>query len=173
MLQIASLDGRATVCRISPDGQHVLCNANEFLLVYDLYRLEHVCTVPVAHKPSALVFTADGLRVFLATPADDQLTVLHLSQGRVDLTYKAALGGALQGDVIRDLKVAPDDQHVLVRSDGHLVVHERAQEEVVAHFVRPEQVSWGGFVLVVWDCGVGGGVGGRGCRWVGGWVGWL
>lgn len=157
MLQIVSLDGKATVCRISPDGKHVLCNSNEFLLIYDLYRLEHICTVPVTHKPSALAFTADGLRVFLATPADGQLLVLHLNNGNVDLTYKAALGEALQGDVIRALTVAPNDQHVLIRSDCHLIVHQRAQEQIVAHFVRPEQVrerylgaGWVGGLLVAW-----------------------
>ena len=75
MLQIVGLDGKATVCRVSPDGRHVLCNSNEFLLVYDLYTLQHLCTVPVTHKLHQVAFTADGSRVFLATPHEDQMKV--------------------------------------------------------------------------------------------------
>ena len=167
MLQIVSLDGKATVCRISPDGKHVLCNSNEFLLIYDLYSLQHVSTVPITHKPSDIACTADGLRAFLATPADGQLTVLHLNNGHVDMTYKAALGEVLQGDVIRALTVAPNDQYVLVRSDCHLVVHQRAQEQIVAHFVRPQQVRV--LAVLLGSLCEGGSVG-----WlVGSLVGWL
>ncbi|KAK7100985.1 hypothetical protein V1264_023839 [Littorina saxatilis] len=140
MLQIVSLDGKSTMCKITPSGQHVMCNSNEFLLIYDLYTAQHVCTVPVLHKPSALTFTADGLRAFLATPLNDQMIVLHLNQGQVDMTYRVVLSDVLQGDAIREVTISPNDMYVLIRSDQNLVVHRRATEKIVAHFVRPKQV---------------------------------
>jgi hypothetical protein len=80
MQQIVMLDGTATVCSISPSGQYVLCNSNEFMMVYDLYTVEHVCTAPIAHRPSLLTFTHDGQRAYIACASELGLTILKMNK---------------------------------------------------------------------------------------------
>ncbi|RUS88580.1 hypothetical protein EGW08_003680 [Elysia chlorotica] len=140
ILHIIALDGKSNVCAISPDGKMVLCNSNGFLLAYDLYTLEHLLTVPIGSTPSRLRFTRDGLRVFLSNDKDTRVTIMHLNGRAVDMTYRAVLEDKMPKDNIRDLRVSPNDQLLLVRGDVHLLVYHRGLEKIIATFTRPDSV---------------------------------
>ncbi|GFR78450.1 NACHT and WD repeat domain-containing protein 2-like [Elysia marginata] len=140
ILHIVALDGKSNVCTISPNGSMVLCNSNGFLLAYDLYSLEHLLTVPIGSTPSRLLFTRDGLRAFLSNDKDTRVTIMHLNGKSVDMTYRAVLEDKMPRDSIRDLKISPNDQLLLIRGDVHLLVYHRGLEKIIATFTKPESV---------------------------------
>ncbi|XP_067678714.1 NACHT and WD repeat domain-containing protein 2-like [Haliotis asinina] len=140
LLQIVALDGKSTICEISPDGKYVFCSSNEYLLSYDLDSLDLLCTLSVGYKPSSFTFSHDGCRAFLSNSIESKLYTLHISYGVVDMSYKGLLDEVLQDDTILDLKVSPDDEFVLIRGDRILVVHDRATESVCAKLERPSDI---------------------------------
>ncbi|XP_046361638.2 NACHT and WD repeat domain-containing protein 2-like [Haliotis rufescens] len=140
LLQIVALDGKSTICEISPDGKYVFCSSNEYLLSYDLDSLDLLCTLSVGYKPSSFTFSHDGYRAFLSNDVEAKLYTLHISFGVVDMSYKGILDEILQDDTILDLKVSPDDELVLVRGNRILLVHDRATESVCAKLERPRDI---------------------------------
>lgn len=139
-LQIIGLDGKCDVCEIAPNGKYVFCNSNEFLLCYDLYSLEHVCTVSTGYRPSALAFTKDGFRAFLANSHETKLLVMHVHRGVVEMAYKTPLEEDMPDDKIVDLKLSPKDDLLLIRGMDNILVYNRFTEKVSARFPRPADV---------------------------------
>ncbi|KAH3695860.1 NACHT and WD repeat domain-containing protein 2-like [Dreissena polymorpha] len=139
-LQIISLDGKCDVSEIAPNGRHLFCNSNEFILCYDLYSLEHICTVPAGHKPSCLAFTVDGLRAYVSSPNEAKLLVLHVHRGTVELAYKSPLDDDLGDDKIVDLKISPKDDKLLIRGLDNILVYDRFSEKVTVSLERPADV---------------------------------
>ena len=139
-LQIVGLDGRSEVCDISANGQYVFCNSNEFLLVYDLYTLQHLSTFSIGYKPNHMTFSRDGFRGYLANNKEAKLMILHLNKGNVEMAYKSVLENEMPDDVICSLSMSPNDDLVLVRGQSHLVVYSRFSEQVAVTFQRPADV---------------------------------
>ncbi|KAK3089761.1 hypothetical protein FSP39_006292 [Pinctada imbricata] len=139
-LQIVGLDGRCEVCEISSNGQYVFCNSNEFLLVYDLYTLEHLSTFSIGYKPSSITFSRDGFRGYLCNNKEPKLMILHLNKGNVEMAYKSILESNMPEDTICNLKMSPNDDLVLVRGQVHLVVYSRFSEKVAVSFQKPSDV---------------------------------
>ncbi|WAR24293.1 LOW QUALITY PROTEIN: NWD2-like protein [Mya arenaria] len=139
-LQIIALDGKCEVSRIAPNGRHIFCNSNEFMLCYDMYSLEHICTVPTGHRPSTLAFTSDGFRGYLANPYEAKLLVMHIHKGTVEMAYKSPLEEDFPDDQIVDLKVSPKDDMLLIRGNDTILVYDRFAEKVTVKFTRPDDV---------------------------------
>ena len=139
-LQIIGLDGRCNVCEVTPNGKYVFCNSNEFILCYDMYSLEHICTVSVGYVPNAIAFTKDGFRAFLTNSFETKLLVMHVHRGAVEMAYKTVLDEQMPDDKIADLKVSPKDDLVLIRGKNHILVYNRFTEKVCAKFGRPTDV---------------------------------
>lgn len=139
-LQIIGLDGKCDVCQIAPNGRYIFCNSNEFMLCYDMFSLEHICTVSAGHKPSTLAFTKDGYRAYLANPNETKMLVMHLHKGTVEMAYKTPMDEELQDDTIMDLKVSPKDDLVLIRGRNNILVYDRFTEKVSMRFPRPPEV---------------------------------
>lgn len=139
-LQIIGLDGKCDVCEISPNGRFVFCNSNEFVLCYDIFSLEHICTVSAGYKPNALTFTRDGFRAFLANPFETKLLVMHIHRGAVEMAYKTPLTEDMPDDKIMDLKVSPKDDLILVQGLSNILVYNRFTEKVCAKCSRPADV---------------------------------
>ena len=139
-LQIIGLDGRCNVCEVTPSGKYVFCNSNEFILCYDMYTLEHICTVSVGYVPNALAFTKDGFRAFLTNSQESKLLVMHVHRGAVEMAYKTLLDEHMPDDKVAALKVSPKDDMVLVRGKNHILVYNRFTEKVCARFTRPKEV---------------------------------
>ena len=55
--------------------------------------------------------------------------------------WQVSLEEVLKGETIVALTVSPSNQLVLARTDQHLAVYDRSKEKVLAHFVRPQEVS--------------------------------
>ena len=139
-LQIIGLDGKCDVCEIASNGRFVFCNSNEFILCYDMYSLEHICTVSAGHRPSALAFTRDGFRAFVVNPNETKLLVMHIHRGAVEMAYKTPLDEDMPDDRIVNLKVSRKDDQILVQGLSNILVYNRFTEKVCAKFSRPEDV---------------------------------
>ncbi|XP_053395169.1 NACHT and WD repeat domain-containing protein 2-like [Mercenaria mercenaria] len=139
-LQIIGLDGKCDVCEISPNGRFVFCNSNEFILCYDIFSLEHICTVSAGYRPSSLAFTRDGFRAFVANPQERKLLVMHIHRGAVEMAYKTPLDEDMPDDKIVNLKVSRKDDMVLVQGLSNILIYNRFTEKVCAKFQRPEDV---------------------------------
>ena len=139
-LQIIGLDGRCNVCEVTPSGKYVFCNSNEFILCYDMYSLDHICTVSVGHVPNALAFTKDGFRAFLTNSQESKLLVMHVHRGAVEMAYKTLLDEHMPDDKVAALRVSPKDDMVLIRGKNHILVYNRFTEKVCAKFTRPGDV---------------------------------
>ncbi|KAK3600452.1 hypothetical protein CHS0354_037858 [Potamilus streckersoni] len=139
-LQIIGLDGRCSVCEVTPGGRYVYCNSNEFILTYDMYSLEHICTLSVGYHPTALAFTKDGFRTFLANDKEAKLLVMHIHRGVVEMAYKTVLEQDMPDDKIVSLRVSPKDDLVLIQGKNNILVYNRFNEKVCAKFCRPPDV---------------------------------
>lgn len=139
-LQIICLDGRSDICRITNDGQFVFCNSNEFLLSYDLYSLEHIYTLAIAHRPISMAFTKDGCRAYLCNDSETKLTIIHLHRGTVEMVYKTVLDEDMPNDRLQSLRISPTDDVILIRGLNTIVVYGRSSEKVIARFPRPKDV---------------------------------
>ena len=139
-LQIIGLDGRCSICEVTPSGKYVFCNSNEFILCYDMYSLEHICTVSVGHVPNAIAFTKDGFRAFLTNSFESKLLVMHVHRGAVEMAYKTLLDEHMPDDRIADLKVSPKDDMILIRGKNHILAYNRFTEKICAKFGRPSDV---------------------------------
>ncbi|KAL4236339.1 hypothetical protein ACF0H5_004726 [Mactra antiquata] len=139
-LQIIGLDGKCDVCKIAPNDRHIFCNSNEFMLCYDMFSLEHICTVSAGHRPSSLAFTKDGYRAYLANTHEAKLQVMHLHKGTVEMAYKTPLDEIMSDDSIIDLKVSPKNDLILIRGRSNILVYDRFTEKVNVKFSRPSEV---------------------------------
>ena len=139
-LQIIGLDGKCDVCEIAPNGKYVFCNSNEFILCYDLYSLDHICTVSTGYRPTSIAFTKDGFRAFLANAHEAKLLVMHVHRGVVEMAYKVPLEEDMPDDKIIDLKLSPKDDMLLIRGMNNILVYNRFTEKVSARLPRPPDV---------------------------------
>lgn len=139
-LQIIGLDGKCDVCQIAPNGKYVFCNSNEFILCYDLYTLEHICTVSTGYRPTSLAFTQDGFRAFLANAHETKLLVMHVHRGVVEMAYKVPLEEDMPDDKIVDLSLSPKDDMLLIRGLNNILVYNRFTEKVSSRLPRPSDV---------------------------------
>lgn len=139
-LQIIGLDGKCDVCEIAPNGRFVFCNSNEFVLCYDMFSLEHICTVSAGQRPSSLVFTKDGFRGYVTNLFEAKLLVMHIHKGVVEMAYKTPLEESLTDDKIVGLKVSPKDDMLLIQAENNFLVYNRFTEKVVTKIGRPAEV---------------------------------
>ena len=139
-LQIIGLDGKCDICDVTPNCRFVFCNSNEFMLCYDLYTLEHVCTVSASQRPCTIAFSKDGFRAFLANSREPKLLVMHVHRGAVEMAYRTPLDEEMPDDRIIDLRVSPKDDMVLIRGRNNILVYNRFTEKVTARFPRPPDV---------------------------------
>ncbi|XP_013419382.1 NACHT and WD repeat domain-containing protein 2-like [Lingula anatina] len=136
-IEVVNLNGKASVCTITPDSRFVFTNSAETLMSYDLFTLEHVCSLPLEHRPNHVVFTREGHRGFVSNLEENVITVLHAKEGYVDLTYKISLTELLKGDQISDLVVSHNEKYLLVRGNSNLVIYGVKNEKVLSCFGRP------------------------------------
>jgi len=139
-LQIISLDGKCEVSQISPLGRYIFCNSNEFMLCYDMYSLEHVCTIATGHRPTSLAFSGDGRRAYLANSVEPKLLIMHIHNGTVEMAYKIPLDEELGEDRVVDLKLSPKDDMLLIMGSNNILTYDRFSEKVLVKLSRPDDV---------------------------------
>ncbi|CAH1773349.1 unnamed protein product [Owenia fusiformis] len=139
-LQILGLDGKTTICEITPDSKCVFCNSNEHLMSYDLTSLVHISTIPLEYKPSGIIYSKDSTRAFVFTPTENKVMVAHINNGYVELTYKIAFEDCLPDDRIKHLKLSNNEQYLLVRGLNNIALYNMEIQQLVHRFQRPNDI---------------------------------
>lgn len=138
ILQIVKLDGKSNVCTITPDGNFLFCNSNEYMFSYDIINLQHIGTVPTECRGTSNIVTKDGQRLYVSCKT--KLLVFYLKCGSIELAYKTNFRPFLQDDEIVEMKASPADNMVLLRGKNTILVYNRHTEGICATFSRPPSV---------------------------------
>ncbi|KAL5016768.1 hypothetical protein ScPMuIL_006357 [Solemya velum] len=138
ILQIVKLDGKSNACTITPEGNFLFCNSNEYMFTYDILNLQHIGTVPTDCRPTSVIVTNDGQRVYVSCKT--KLLVFYLNRGSIELAYRTDVKQFLQDDEIVEMKASPVDNMVLLRGKNNLLVYNRYKEGMCATFPRPPSV---------------------------------
>ena len=137
---VRGLQGRANICQITPDGRFVFTNSNNALLCYNLASWEQTCNSPMEHAPRHFICRQDSQMAFLSNELENKLYVLHLKEGTLDLMYKVLLLQYFNDDSIMNLKLAPNQDLLLVQGRHNLVIYHVCTERVLCHIERPAQL---------------------------------
>ncbi|KAL8596042.1 hypothetical protein ACOMHN_021082 [Nucella lapillus] len=149
-LHRVSLPGLSTVCQLSADEHTVLCSAGPALLMFEADRMTQVTSLDLPAKPHILTVLGDKQLAVMAFKPH-LLMVLHFNFGNTLHTSNIPTNDSLKDEVIRALRVALDNEHVLVRTDRHVLVYfiptkntENADTccrvRLKADFVKPAEV---------------------------------
>ena len=139
-LQVLGLEGRSTICQITPDARYVFCNSHENLLAYDLNTLQNVTNTTLEHKPKMITFNSNTSRAFVINGIENRLFMLTLSDGGVDFLYKVLLQDSFGEDTIQNITLSNSENMLLAQGKSNLVVYEITSEKVQCHFKRPDDI---------------------------------
>ncbi|XP_074641218.1 NACHT and WD repeat domain-containing protein 2-like [Tubulanus polymorphus] len=136
-LQILGLDGRATVCEISPDSSLVMVNASTSILAYNLRILQHVGTAVYDSKPVAIAYTPDGNKAFWLDGNVNKITAMLMRNGVTDVSYRVVMEHAVTMDTVTHIAISGDNKYVLVRGKSTILVYDIADESIQTRCYRP------------------------------------
>lgn len=139
-LDMRGLEGKATICEITPDFKYVFCNSNETLVSYDLNTLEQFCNTTLEYRPSQVIFKKDVMRGFLINDVENKIYVMHLREGNLELIYKIVLTEYFQEDSMQNLTLSSNQELLLVRGKQNLLIYHVSTERVICHISRPADI---------------------------------
>ncbi|XP_064626001.1 uncharacterized protein LOC135486827 [Lineus longissimus] len=139
-LHIVGLESKGNVCEIMPDNMFVVCNAGPNILSYNLQTLEHVGSARYEKKPMMIVFTSDGSRGFWIDGVENKVTVMHLKNGCVEMSYRIVLDHSMPMDRVSHIEVSNEDKYLMVRGTNNILAYDIRGEKVVVRCQRPHDI---------------------------------
>ena len=138
--EVIALEGRSSICEITPDARYVFCNAGPTLLAYDICTLEQTTSCALEYRPIHMVFTRNVTKGFHINSHENKVYVMLLREGYVELMYKIPVEESFKGDKVTQLKVSNNQEMLLIIGKSNLLVYNIASEKITGHFTRPTDV---------------------------------